>query len=309
MSLILPDYRVVEKLGDGAASEIYCVQNLETGELRAAKYVKINTEDEKKFVDQLKAEQGAGQALDHPVLRKVYEIRYLRRRLRLRAAILMMEYVDGVSMSNSSFRPSLPALLRYFRRAAEGLRAMHLCGFVHADLKPGNLLVTDNDEVKLIDFGQSSAMLQAKERIQGTIDYMAPEQARRSVLDQRTDVFGLGATLYKVLTGQAIATEMNRTAGLHAPTRIGKRLTDLNRPITTEIPTCVMRLIEDCCRDEPVDRLADMRAVINRIELTETILEHQAQHREDNGARTRESAAKPKDVVRGAKGGRRQSLR
>jgi hypothetical protein len=103
-------------------------------------------------------------------------------------------------------------------------------------------------------------------------------------LDQLTDVFGLGATLYKVLTGQAIATEMNRTAGLHAPTRIGKRVSDMNRPITVEIPTCVLRLIEDCCRDEAVDRLADMRAFINRVELTQTIMEHQARQ-SDNGAR------------------------
>ena len=289
MSLILPDYRVVQKLGDGANSEIFCVENIDTGELKAAKYVKLNSDDEKRFIDQLRAEQAAGQALDHPVLRKVYDIRYLRRRLRLRAAVLLMEYVDGVPMSNSQFRPTLEALLRYFRRAAEGLRAMHLCGFVHADLKPGNLLVTDDDEVKLIDFGQTSAMLHAKERIQGTIDYMAPEQARRSVLDQRTDVFGLGATLYKVLTGQAIATEMNRTAGLHAPTRIGRRVTDFNRPITVEIPTCVTRLIDDCCKDEPVDRMADMRAVINRLDLTQTILEHQRAEHSDNGSKRKRS--------------------
>lgn len=298
MSLMLPDYRVVEKIGVGANSQIFCVQNLDTGELRAAKYVKLNAEDEKKFIDQLRSEQIAGQTLDHPVLRKVYDIRYIRRHLRLRAAVLMMEYVDGIPMSNSAFRPSLTTLLGYFRRAAEGLREMHHRGYVHADLKPGNLLVTENEEVKLIDFGQSSAMMEAKERIQGTIDYMAPEQARRSVLDHRTDVFGFGATLYRVLTGQAIATEMNKTAGLHAPTRIGKRLSDMRRPVAKEIPICVARMIEDCCKEEAVDRLADMRAVINRIDLTQAILEHQRLHEEENGS---EAPAKAKKPSRGKK--------
>lgn len=300
MSLTLPDYRVVSTLGQGANSTIYCVQNIESGELRAAKHVKINDENERKFIDQLRSEQAAGQAMDHPTIRKVYDLRYIRKPIKLRAAVLLMEYVEGTPMSSSSFRPTIEALLRHFRRIAEGLHTMHHCGLVHADLKPGNLLVTPQDEVKLIDFGQSSAMLEAKERIQGTIDYMAPEQARRSVLDQRTDVFGLGATLYRVLTGRAIVTEMNKTVGLHAPTRIGKRLNDLKRPISVDLPTCVIRLIDDCCRDEPVDRLGDMRAVMNRIDLTQTILEHRAaraaQESDDpETAERRPSSRRPSD--------------
>ncbi len=293
MTLLLPDYRIIEKIGVGANSEIYSVENLETGEMRAAKYVKLNAEDEKKYVDQLRSEQAAGQAFDHAVLRKVYDLRLIRKRLRVRAAVLLMEYVAGTAMSNSAFRPAMMALLRYFRRAAEGLHVMHQQGFVHADLKPGNLIVTPDDEVKLIDFGQSSAMMRAKERIQGTIDYMAPEQAKRSVLDQRTDVFGLGATLYKVITGQAIATEMNKTAGLHAPARIGKRLGDTRRPVEVDVPTCVSRLIDDCCRDEAVDRLSDMRAVISRIDMTCTILEHKQKHLSGNGTKVAQQAKRP----------------
>lgn len=284
MSLYLPDYRVVEKVGTGANSDIYCVEHLESGELRAAKYVRINEEDEKKFLDQLRAEQATGQSLDHPVLRKIYDLRPIRKRLRIQAAVLLMEYVDGVPMSHTEFRPELPRLLGYFRRVAEGLQVMHHHGYVHADLKPGNLLVTRDDRVKLIDFGQSSAMMQAKDRIQGTMDYMAPEQARRSVLDQRTDVFGLGATLFKLLTGRAVTTEMNKVASVHMPSRIGRRLSELKRPIAGDIPTCVARLMEDCIKSEPVDRLADMRAVINRIDLTLTILDHQRQQHDGAGS-------------------------
>ncbi|NOT00796.1 MAG: serine/threonine protein kinase [Phycisphaerales bacterium] len=284
MSLYLADYRVIEKLGTGANSDIYCVEHLETGELRAAKYVRINEEDEKKFLEQLRAEQATGQSLDHPVLRKIYDLRQIRKRLRIQAAVLLMEYVDGVPMSHSEFRPELPRLLGYFRLVAEGLQVMHHSGYVHADLKPGNMIVTRDDRVKLIDYGQSSAMMHAKERIQGTMDYMAPEQARRSVLDQRTDVFGLGATLFKLLTGRAVTTEMNKVASLHMPSRIGRRLSELKRPISDDIPTCVARLMEDCIKSEPVERLADMRAVINRIDLTLTILDHQRQQHGGTGS-------------------------
>ncbi len=276
MALILPDYRIIREIGKGANSTLYCVENIQTGELRAAKHVVLNEKDEDKFIDQLRAEQATGQTLDHPTLRKIYDLRYVRKLFRVQAAVLLMEYVDGIDMGSSKFRWTLPQLLGYFRSVAEGLGAMHHFKFVHADLKPGNLIVTPSEEVKLIDFGQSSAMLQAKERIQGTPDYMAPEQAKRSVLDHRTDVFGLGATLHKVLTGGARQTEMNKTAGMHLQARIGKRVSDMNWGSTENIPTCVLRLIEDCCKDEPVDRLADMRAVIHRVDLTLTILEHQA---------------------------------
>ncbi len=276
MALILPDYRIIREIGKGANSTLYCVENIETGELRAAKHVVLNAKDEEKFIDQLRAEQATGQTLDHPTLRKIYELRYVRKMFRVQAAVLLMEYVDGIDMGSSKFTWTLPQLLGYFRTAAEGLSAMHQFKFVHADLKPGNLIITPDNKLKLIDFGQSSAILQAKERIQGTPDYMAPEQAKRSVLDQRTDVFGLGATLHKILTGGALQTEMNKTAGMHLQARIGKRVSDMNRGSTENIPTCVLRLIEDCCKEEPVDRMSDMRAVINRIDLTLTILEHQA---------------------------------
>jgi serine/threonine-protein kinase len=276
MSLILPDYRVIEKVGHGANSDIYRVASLETGEYRAAKYVPFNAGDENKFIDQLKAEQLTAQAMTHPVLREVYDLRHIRKRLRLQASVLMMEYVDGYPLSSRGIRPIMSELLTWFRDVAEGLRAMHLAGYVHADLKPGNIMINSEGKVKLIDFGQSSPMHQAKGRVQGTIDYMAPEQARGAVLDQRTDVFGLGAALYRILTLQPISTEMNRTAGLHAPTRIGKRRSEFQKPTQVEAPTCVMRFIDDCIRDDPVERISDMRAVINRIDLTLAILE---QHR------------------------------
>jgi eukaryotic-like serine/threonine-protein kinase len=284
MSLILPDYRIVSEIGRGAGSDIYCVENIETGELKAAKHVKLTNEDEKKFVDQLRAEQATAQALDHPVIRKVFDLRFLRKRLRVQSAVLMMEYVDGIDFSSTKLRWTLDELLNYFKDVADGLGAMHQQGFVHADLKPGNLILTRDNKVKLIDLGQSSAIRVAKEKIQGTPDYMAPEQAKRSVLDQRTDVYGLGATLYKILSGGVLQTEMNRTAGIHLEGRIGKRLSDLNRGNTDNIPTCLIRLIEDCRKDDPMERLADMRAVVNRIELTQAILAQEQVHKVEDAA-------------------------
>jgi serine/threonine-protein kinase len=149
---------------------------------------------------------------------------------------------------------------------------MHKAGWVHADLKPNNILVTNEGTVKLIDLGQSSKIHEAKARVQGTIDYIAPEQVQRGILDQRTDVFGLGAALHRVVTGRPVATEMNQTISLHSQSLVGKRLSQIRYTATTDLPACVARLIDDCCQYNPAQRLPDMPAFMERLRLARTIL-------------------------------------
>jgi serine/threonine-protein kinase len=127
-------------------------------------------------------------------------------------------------------------------------------------------------QVKLIDFGQSAPIHQAKPRIQGTIDYIAPEQVQRATLDQRTDVFGLGAALHRVVTGRPIPTEMNQTVSLNSQSLVGKRIAQTRPAPLPELPNCVARLMDDCCQSKPQDRLPDMPALIERLELARTIL-------------------------------------
>jgi serine/threonine-protein kinase len=162
--------------------------------------------------------------------------------------------------------------LRIFGEVAKGLQAMHLAGWVHADLKPNNILVTPDGLVKIIDLGQSARIHQAKAKIQGTIDYMAPEQVQRKQLDQRTDVFGLGAALHKLVTGRPIATEMNQTVSVHSQSLIGRRVEEVRESTMHGLPTCVSRLINDCCQQDPAARIMDMSSLIERIELARTIL-------------------------------------
>jgi len=273
MNIDLPNYRILGKLGTGANSVILLARNAQTGARYSIKVVRVRQPEDMKYVDQLRDEHAVAGVLDHPVLRKTYELRLVRRRLtKINSAILFMEYVDGIPLNDPEFSCPLPSLLSYFRIAAEGLDAMHREGFVHADVKPGNILITPDERVKLIDFGQACTMLTAKPRIQGTIDYIAPEQVARGKLDTRTDVFGLGATLFKVLTGQSIPTDMNRTVNFHCLSLIGKRASELDQPLSVELAAPIERLIEECCQKDPARRLPDMKAMIDRLELARTIL-------------------------------------
>lgn len=272
MAVDIPNYRVVEKLGTGAQTRIFRARCMRTGKDYAVKVVKVVNPEDASFIDLLRAEHAIGSALDHPVIRKVYELRMLRRRLRVHGAILFMEYVDGISLGNKAFRGELEEILRVLTRAAEGVHAMHLAGFVHADLKPNNILVTADGLVKLIDLGQSAKIHQPKPRIQGTVDYIAPEQVQRGPLDERTDVFGLGATLHKVVTGVPVRTGMNQTINLASQSLAGKRVDEPPGQSTRELPSVLARLIEDCCQEDPADRIQDIPALIKRLELSQTTL-------------------------------------
>ncbi|MCO6438275.1 MAG: serine/threonine protein kinase [Phycisphaerae bacterium] len=275
MSFDIPNYRVLGKLGEGAQSRIYLARCMRTGKDYAVKIVKIVRPEDNSFVDLLRAEHLIGSSIDHPVIRKIYELRIMRQRLRVRGAILFMEYVNGMSMSDHAFRRPLLKLLALFRQVAEGLYAMHRAGWVHADLKPENILITPDESVKLIDLGQSSRLGEAKSKIQGTIHYMAPEQAQRGTLDERTDVFGLGAALHRVLTGKPVPTEMNQTVFLHSQSLAGVRLEQVRTPAMDGLPRPVVRFIEDCCHTDPAKRIPNMTKVLERIGLIQAIIERQ----------------------------------
>ena len=276
MTVELPNYRIIEKLGVGAETRIYRARCMRNGKDYAVKIVKLTKPEDASYIELLRAEHAIGSSVDHPVVRKVYELRMMRQRLRVRGAVLLMEYVDGVAMSDKKFRQPLDEVVRLFGHVAQGLHAMHLAGYVHADLKPNNILVTPDGRVKLIDLGQSHRIFETKARVQGTIDYIAPEQVRRGTLDQRTDVFGLGAALHRVLTGRAIATEMNQTVSLHSANLVGRRLAEVRQTAVEELPACIARLIADCCQPRAQDRIPDMPTVGERIKLARAILARQA---------------------------------
>ncbi len=119
--------------------------------------------------------------------------------------------------------------------------------------------------MKIIDFGQSCPIHHRKERIQGTPDYIAPEQVRRMPLDQRTDVFNLGATMYWVLTSEKYPTEIRGTDA-----RGGISLMTSDKPVAPielndKIPLGLSNFVMECCRANPTERAADMKKVGARL--------------------------------------------
>jgi serine/threonine-protein kinase len=197
-------------------------------------------------------------------LRRIYEVRRIRRLLQVKELVLVMEYVDGLNIEKA--RPNrLTTFIKVFQRVAMGLDAMHEAGYVHTDIKPTNIMIAVGGVVKIIDFGQACPINHRKERIQGTPDYIAPEQVRRLSLDRRTDVFNLGATMYWVLTSENYPTEIRGR-----DSRGGIGLLSAKRPVAPielndKIPLSLSKLVMECCSERPADRPADMKQVVARL--------------------------------------------
>jgi len=265
-----PGYRILRQVGTGAGSEIHLAIELATGKQVAVKHVVREKPEDDRFIEQVETEHAVSSELNHPSLRRSYSIRRIRKLLQTREILVIMEYVDGINLEKA--RPNrMNTFLTVFMRIAAGLDAMHDAGYVHSDIKPTNIMILAGGSVKIIDFGQSCKMRHRKERIQGTPDYIAPEQVRRMPLDARTDVFNLGATMYWVLTSEKYPTAIRGTDD-----RGGISLVASDKPIAPhelndKIPLSLSKLVMECCRDNPDERPADMKQLIARLQTVKTL--------------------------------------
>ncbi len=204
-------YRVISEIGRGAASVIYLVQDPKTKQIWALKHVVKKNPKEQRFLDQTETEYKIASQLDHESIRKIPRIIKKGSLLKTNELYLVMELVDGVSLHEEQ-PDDLATLVDIFHQTASALAQMHDRGFVHADMKPHNVIVgvdlDGNHTAKLIDLGQSCKIGTIKKRIQGTPDYIAPEQVHRRQITPKTDIYNFGATMYWVLTGKNIPTAM-----------------------------------------------------------------------------------------------------
>ncbi len=260
----LPGYNLVRILGHGAASTIWEVKCIETGRTFAVKRVCRASKSDQRFVDQIKNEYQIASKISHSNIRKVYNLRIVRRLFVVSEVHMLMEYCPGVSVADNRPTDILEAC-GIFAQVANAMQAMNEAGFVHADMKPNNIIVDDNGNAKIIDLGQCCPIGTIKKRIQGTPDYIAPEQVRRFPLDARTDVYNFGASLYWTLTGKPIPTILAKPGSMTVPGQ--NAMATPPEKLNADVPPLLSRLILDCIRLQPVERPASMREVSMRLGL------------------------------------------
>ncbi|HMC88669.1 MAG TPA: protein kinase, partial [Gemmataceae bacterium] len=209
--LILGNYRIMERIGSGGMGEVYKAEHIHMKRTVAIKVLVTEEDNNSVFLQRFYSEMQATAVLSHPNIVLAFDagemavpnsdqevLRYL-----------VMEFVPGKDLEQHVLDHgplTVAQACEYIRQAASGLQHAHEHGLVHRDMKPSNLLLTPQNQIKILDFGLARVCRRRHTEAHmmlGSVDYMAPEQARdaRSV-DIRADIYGLGGILYWLLAGQ-----------------------------------------------------------------------------------------------------------
>jgi serine/threonine protein kinase/Tfp pilus assembly protein PilF len=218
-------YEVVSRLGVGGMGVVYLARDLRLDRQVAIKVLADGRVSDELARTRFRREAQALSRLNHPNIATIYDFDQQDGR-----DFLVMEYIEGQSLRDVGPDPLAPAeVVRLGTQLAEALVAAHGAGVVHLDLKPGNMILTADGRLKVLDFG--IARLHAPDvgdasthttgletgtaaNAAGTPPYMAPEQVAAGPVDRRTDIYAAGATLYELATGRRVF-DKPRGAGLY----------------------------------------------------------------------------------------------
>jgi serine/threonine protein kinase len=196
-------YKVLEKLGSGGMGDVFKAEDSKLGRPVALKLLASHLLRDEEAVKRFQREARAAAALSHPNITTIYEIDQDQDK-----TFLALEYIEGETLEERIAKGPLPLpeALEIAQQIAAGLEAAHAAGVVHRDIKPGNVLVTPDRRVKILDFGlalltEGSKLTQLDTTV-GTVAYMSPEQAQGGDIDHRTDIWALGCLLYEMVTSE-----------------------------------------------------------------------------------------------------------
>src|SRR3989449_6233903 len=196
-------YRIMRKLGAGGMANVYLAEDQELGRRVAIKILDDRHANDDQFVERFRREAKNAAGLSHPNIVSIYD-----RGEAEGTYYIAMEYLDGRSLKElivSRGPAPIPIAIDYARQILTAVRFAHRNGIVHRDIKPHNVMADADGRLKVTDFGiaraGASQMTEAGSII-GTAQYLSPEQARGSAVDQRSDLYSVGVVLYEMLTGE-----------------------------------------------------------------------------------------------------------
>lgn len=268
----LGPYHVLAELGRGGMGVVYRARDTRLQREVALKVLSPTLTGDAAFQRRLLHEARTAAALSHPAVCVIHEVGEAEG-----VAFVAMELLRGEVLSRRLEAGPLPVTqaLAWALQVADGLAAGHAAGIVHRDIKPGNVMLTDSGQAKVIDFGlaKSNAARAPLDsgldtpprgdtdpgRLVGTAAYMSPEQARGHAVDARSDVFAFGALLHEMLAGRPAFLRDSGIETLHAV------LKEQPAPLPESVPAGLRALVASCLEKQPDRRPADGAELSTRL--------------------------------------------
>jgi Tol biopolymer transport system component/tRNA A-37 threonylcarbamoyl transferase component Bud32 len=254
----LGPYEILAVIGAGGMGEVFKARDARLDRIVA---IKTSTAG---FSDRFEREARTIAKVNHPNICTLHDVG---------PDYLVMEYIEGHPLACLIPRKGMPLaeVLNYAAQIADALAAAHAADIVHRDLKPGNVMITAEGRVKVVDFGLARMVVPittgpdvttltqtAEGTIAGTVSYMSPEQAQGKSVDVRSDIFSFGALLYEMLTGRRAF--LNDSAMSTLADIINKEPPPASN-VTPSLPTDVETLLSRCLRKDPARRCQSMSDV------------------------------------------------
>ena len=266
-------YRILEKLGEGGMGIVYRAEDTKLKREVAIKFlshhISADDDDRKRFV----IEAQAVALINHPNIAQVYAIEETKNSRDDVEIFMVMEFIDGKELKQKIKNGPITTdeAIEIATQIAEGLEAAHKKGVVHRDIKSQNIMITNDGNVKIMDFGLAkvsdrSQLTKASSTI-GTIAYMSPEQATGEQIDNRTDIWAFGVVLYELLTGHQPFTAQYEQAIIYSI------INEPPTPIEKYNENCLVTLVKivrKCLAKNRDERYQTISEVIHDLQLSVT---------------------------------------
>lgn len=205
--MTIDGYEILDEIHASTTSQLYKVRDTVNGELFMMKTPSVSYSDDPAYIERFYMEEWAGKRINNDAVLKIYELQRPRNFL-----YFLMECIDGKTLKQwmrENPLPDIHEVTALTNKIIQGLRAFHRMEMLHRDLKPENIMLTENGEIKIIDFGsvkiagiQEISTPVERLELLGTKNYTAPEYLLGMQGSNRSDIFSLGVLVYQMLTGE-----------------------------------------------------------------------------------------------------------
>lgn len=268
--IILDDrYEIIEQIGVGGMAKVYKAKDKLLDRFVAIKILKDQYAEDDEFLKKFNNEAQSAAKLSHINIVNVFDIGedlYQGERI----YYIVMEYVDGQTLKDlivKEGRLSNHDIIDYSTQIAQALKTAHNAGIIHRDIKPQNILIDNYGLLKVTDFGiarvSSNATITYTSSILGTVHYISPEQAKGKIVDEKSDLYSLGAVMYEMATGR-VPFDADNSVGIavmHIQDK-PEAPKNLNPELSEHLNYIIMKLLDK----EPSNRFLNARELIGALD-------------------------------------------